>query len=311
MIAGTKLLKHLDRVTGDKRPITADMFITDYCNNACPYCNFVRYEQRHGQYMDIDHFREYTDRLVSLGIEGVILTGGGEPTINPDFDKITEYLESNNIKYGINTNFNQYRDCNPVYLKVSLDGHSKESYIKRRGVDAYNKTLNNIRRFALNHKNTNIGIQQLSEGPWDVTAFYNAHKELPINYMVFRPVESCGGEFYKNVWNLENAQNIIKAVKELQKADSRIALNYKFDYLQDELSGCPAHWAQLALNTRGEVMYCCHKPHEIVGHIMDKDILQKHEQAVYNIATCDIPCRLTGPNALLREMASDKEAAFL
>ena len=29
---------------------------------------------------------------------------------------------------------------------------------------------------------------------------------------------------------------------------------------------------------------------------MDKDILEKHKNAKYNFNTCDIPCRLTGPN---------------
>mgnify|MGYP003293632252 CR=1 FL=1 len=34
-----------------------------------------------------------------------------------------QWLEENNIPYGINTNFNIFKYCNPNYLKISLDGY--------------------------------------------------------------------------------------------------------------------------------------------------------------------------------------------
>ena len=37
-ITGDKMLSHLDRVVGEHLPITADIFLTNYCNNRCPYC---------------------------------------------------------------------------------------------------------------------------------------------------------------------------------------------------------------------------------------------------------------------------------
>lgn len=43
-ITGEKMLSHIDRIVGEKKPITADIFITNYCNNRCPYCTYGRWE---------------------------------------------------------------------------------------------------------------------------------------------------------------------------------------------------------------------------------------------------------------------------
>lgn len=49
-ITGDKMLSHLDRIVGDRRPITADVFLTNYCNNSCPYCTYRRWNLEDGAY---------------------------------------------------------------------------------------------------------------------------------------------------------------------------------------------------------------------------------------------------------------------
>ena len=43
-IAGNKMLAHLDRIVGEHKPITADIFLNNFCNNRCPYCTYGRWE---------------------------------------------------------------------------------------------------------------------------------------------------------------------------------------------------------------------------------------------------------------------------
>ena len=42
-IAGNKMLAHLDRIVGEHKPITADIFLNNFCNNRCPYCTYGRW----------------------------------------------------------------------------------------------------------------------------------------------------------------------------------------------------------------------------------------------------------------------------
>lgn len=301
MIGDKKLLLNLDNVVA-RRPITADIFLTDYCNNRCPYCTYARYGERNGRYMRFNDFVRYSERLLDFRVRGMILTGGGEPTINPDFMRICEYLEDSNIPYGINTNFNQYREIHPTYLKVSLDAWDEDSYQDKRGVRAYERTRENILRYADAKGETSLGIQLTVCEPNEILPFYDANRDLPVDYIVFRPIESTRGEYYAN----RDIYGEMSVLHDLAKLDSRVTVNYKWDKLNMSFDRCYAHDLQIALDTDGNVIYCCHKPYEIVGHVMDSDILDKCRSAVTDMSRCDIPCRLTAPNEIIRVIETDK-----
>lgn len=311
-ITGDKMFAHIDRVLGDHRPITADIFLNNYCNNNCPYCTYKRWDfDNDARSMTFDDFVKYAKRLIELGVRGFILTGGGEPTISKDFDKIVEWLDKYDIKYGINTNLNRLVKCNPSYLKVSLDAWDEISYSDKRGVARYKKVRQNIVDFAqYKQPTTKLGIQLLAKTIEEVRTFYEANKDLPVDYISIRPMESTGGSYYKNLlpedFNMMPA-NIVTTIKQLQSLDNRVVLNYKWRMLDVSQANCTAQWAQIAINELGEVMYCCHKPYEIVGHIMDADILKKKDLAVTNMSRCDLPCRMTGPNYEVFRIIQDKQ----
>ena len=310
------MLAHIDRILHDQRPITADVFLNNFCNNKCPYCTFRRWELDAGsRSMGYENFVRYALRLRELGVLGIILTGGGEPTISKDFEKITEWLETQNIHYGINTNFNELRYIKPDYLKVSLDGYDEDSYCNNRGVRAYNKVRDNIIAYAEWKKNnspsTSLGIQMLAQSTEDVERFYSANKDLPVDYISIRPMESTAGSYYKTLSISDDTKNklpseIIRKIENLASIDHRIILNYKWKLLDRQENCCVAQWAQIALNEVGEVMYCCHKPYQIVGHVMDADILDKKRKAVTNMQMCDVPCRMTAPNLEVARIISKK-----
>lgn len=317
VITGDKMFAHIDRVFGTHKPITADIFLNNYCNNKCPYCTYKRWEFDNDSYsMSFEDFIKYTERLLNLGICGIILTGGGEPTISKDFEKIVMWLDSNEIKYGINTNFNKFINCKPSYLKVSLDAWDEDSYYASRGIRAYNIVRQNIFKFSeIKQDSTKLGIQLLARSVDDVYNFYNGNKDLPVDYISIRPMESTNGSYYRNLLPEYSAllpTNIITAIRQVQSLDNRVVLNYKWNMLDVQQDSCTAQWAQIALNERGDVMYCCHKPYQIVGNIMDDDILVKKELALTKMSMCDVPCRMTGPNyEVYRMLKSKSDAEFI
>lgn len=313
-IAGDKMFHYIERIVGDQKPITADIFLTNYCNNKCPYCTYGRWKLDAGSsYMQYEDFIKYAEKMLKIGVEGFILTGGGEPTVNPDFEKITGWLEEKGLHYGVNTNFNVGKYIKPDYLKVSLDGWDEESYEEKRGVRVYEKVRDNIERYAswkkINSPETKLGIQIVVETMEDVYEFYEANAKLPVDYISFRPVESTAGKYYKSLYNYAETIDIVKAVNFLRKGDERVVLNFKWDMLGRQEESCTAQWAQIAVNEKGQVMYCCHKPYQIIGHIMDDDILEKKKKAVTDMSGCDIPCRMTAPNMFVAQVEQERENA--
>lgn len=303
MISSGKVLANLDSVRNGT-PVTADIFLTNYCNNHCQYCAYGRWKElkKTPRYMRAEDFKLYLIRLKEIGVKGIILTGGGEPTVNPDFGEITAFLEEHNFPYGINTNFNRLELIRPVYLKISLDGACRGEYRKIRGVDAWEKVMENIKAYVWwkrkNKVQTKVGIQCVADSVGAVVRFYKAYQGLDVDYMVFRPIESTLGK-YK--WK-EDLGKIIQFLQKLSHEDPRVVMNYKWEELHTRFTSCAASMAQIAIDETGNVMYCCHKPYEIVGHILDRDILEKKKAFHTDMSMCDIPCRMTGPNKIIDEM---------
>ena len=311
-ISANKILAHLDRVLGDQRPITADVFLNNYCNNNCPYCTYKRWElDECARYMTFEDFRKYAVRMKELGVLGIILSGGGEPSISKDFDKIIEWMDEYGYKWGINTNLNRYFCGNAEFIKVSLDAWDEESYLANRGVEAYGTVRKNIIRLAREKsEKTRIGIQLVAKSSEDVFRFYEANEDLPVDYISIRPVESTNGIYYKK--NPDDTKNIMDAIRQLSELDPRVVMNYKWNMVNVSQPTCTAQWSQIAINEIGEVIYCCHKPYQIVGHIMDDDILEKKRDADTDMEMCDIPCRLTAPNyEVARITASQVNTEFI
>ena len=74
-ITGDKMLSHIGRIVCDRSPITADIFLTNYCNNACPYCTYKRWElDGDAHSMKYEDFVQYAERLLTFGVQGFILT---------------------------------------------------------------------------------------------------------------------------------------------------------------------------------------------------------------------------------------------
>lgn len=305
MITGNKLHRFLERCEGDKRPITAEIFLTDYCNLRCSYC---RYNHKDGKFIDYRDFVIYATRLVEMGVKGIILTGGGEPTLNPHFEKITQWLERNEIPYGINTNGIKPIMCRANFVKVSIDSGDRERYDAIRGRDYLPVVLANVRDLAIyrsrGESGTKIGVQCVATSKEDVLSFYKAVKPLDVDYIYFRPLEGL------NV-KKTSEEDVRKWLGDEAMKDERIVLSFKFGLLGYEAPFCLSNWSVITVDTDGNVPYCCHRPDDIVGNIIDLNILQKKMQYHVDMKKCEKPCRLSGANKYLEEYRRDEECYFV
>lgn len=304
----SKLLSHAGRIFGNHAPVTADIFLTNYCNNRCQYCNYRRWEHTPGcRHITLGDFARYVTRLRELGVLGVILTGGGEPTLDPDFSEITRWLETNGVPYGVNTNLLRYPgDIRPRFLKVSLDAWDETSYEHKRGVRGFQQVIDNLTRFSERRaQGTRLGVQLLAERYDEARRFIDFTLTLPVDYISVRPMESTCGQYYDNPERLLQARLITALLESAHATDGRVITSPKWRYAvscEKPPQDCPANWSQLAIDELGNVLYCCQRPYDVVGHILDPDILQKKAEFSCDFSTCDYPCRLTGANSLLRSL---------
>ncbi|GEM_PF-2671771 len=102
-----KLLWHSDRVKnwleGKKiAPVLIEIAPTGFCNANCPWCFFDK--QKDSEKIDSVVMLETIDRLAAAGVKAINWTGGGEPTLHPDFGKFVRRAAEKNIRQGLFTN---------------------------------------------------------------------------------------------------------------------------------------------------------------------------------------------------------------
>ena len=102
-----KLLKHLDKlklIQDGKRPspVMFHMSPCNPCNLTCSFCCFANRAMK--QMLTFEQMKKAIDSFAELGATGMELTGGGEPSLHPDFDKVITYAVEKGFKVGVCTN---------------------------------------------------------------------------------------------------------------------------------------------------------------------------------------------------------------
>lgn len=103
----SKLLKHLDKLKilqegGTPSPVMVHMSICNLCNLTCSFCCFANRSSK--DILSIDKIKQALISFRKLGVTGLEFTGGGEPTLHPQFDEAVSFAHELGYKIGICTN---------------------------------------------------------------------------------------------------------------------------------------------------------------------------------------------------------------
>lgn len=105
---GDKLMYHPKEMnkfqeTGIATPIVMHIMPTSKCNLKCNFCSVK--DRKNHETLDFEKdIIPVVDQLKERGLKAVILSGGGEPTIYPQFEEMINYLDSKNLDIGLITN---------------------------------------------------------------------------------------------------------------------------------------------------------------------------------------------------------------
>ncbi len=290
-----KLLPHLKY---PEYPVMIDFDITNVCNNKCPKC--IGIAGRDNTTMKLENVINVLNQTREVGAKGLILSGGGDPTCHPDFDKVMQHAHKIGFDYGINTNGNYISDSvlkemmNCWTARISLDGSNRGERLITHGVDDYDKVVNNIKRIVDKKEKTNSGIDiivtyligdKTKNGILPVTKML---KDIGVNEVRFRPF------FGKKMMNEKDLQ---KAVLESDKdknfvvsyPDYRINPKEKRDYTE-----CLMTNFLCSITPDQHVRPCCILKERgySYGSLEDKSFkdIWKNKYKVTSFKDCEFPC---------------------
>lgn len=186
-------------------PISVELTLTNACNMNCVYCSdaMLRAKQGMQEQISLDEFERLFDDLAKGGTKGVVLEGGGEPTLYSRFDEVVGYAKAAGLAVGLITNGSQRLKKQTLekfeWIRVSLDASTPEEYKKIKQVNFYETVIDNIAYYARYCRTVGVGYVVTSENISQIEPLVMRLRELKASYIQLRPVVDCDELYPKGV----------------------------------------------------------------------------------------------------------------
>jgi MoaA/NifB/PqqE/SkfB family radical SAM enzyme len=131
-------------------PVEAYFEVANRCNSKCATCPLTFSPQEQARQLSLDEFKALVEQLPDL--RRAVLQGVGEPLLNRDLAHMIAHLKLRDVYTVFNTNaalLTRRRQVELVdsgldELRVSLDGSTPETYLKVRGIPAFERVIANV-----------------------------------------------------------------------------------------------------------------------------------------------------------------------
>ena len=295
-----KLLWHGDRVkywveTGRTKPILVEVSPTGYCNANCPWCFFN--DKKSSDKIDKDIMLQTINEMPGVGIKAINWTGGGEPTIHPDFSEFVFLANSVGLQQGLFTNGYEEIPHQEMFewIRISLTDKGYD-VIKIPNVKfgiCVNQTLNDYF----------VHIEKLCEEARNLGAsYFQIRPALSGSYMAQPKL------YVPNYLKKHETDTFKVYITDYKYAEAVKPKKYEYCY---GYHFCPS------INCRGKVavcLYLSHKDEYILGDLeveyLDA-ILKRFPKKVDVIEECQNCCKNHEINKILYNVSTLESVDFL
>jgi MoaA/NifB/PqqE/SkfB family radical SAM enzyme len=131
-------------------PVEAYFEVANRCNSKCATCPLTFSPQESARQLSLDEFKALVAQLPDL--RRAVLQGIGEPLLNRDLAAMITHLHEHGVYTVFNTNaalLTRRRQIELIEagldeLRVSLDSSTPETYLKVRGIPAFDRVVTNL-----------------------------------------------------------------------------------------------------------------------------------------------------------------------
>ncbi len=276
---GIKILSCYDRlrqILKGEMPIpkTVEFFISNYCNHSCIDCHSEVLRQFNPIFLELKKFKEIINEISELGVEGVEISGGGEPLLHPNFIELIEYPNLKKVKVGLITNGINIKKStigslvsNLLFIRFALDAADRKTYQRIHGKDNYYKLLDNIRNLVEEKKRRNlditIGLKFLISkiNYKEIIKASILAKKLNVDYIRFKCIRNSAYEL--SDLEIKNVENLIEDAKLISDNSFKILNSIRLIPIESKCYLTPIH---PCIDASGKVYLCPYFQHRMGSH---------------------------------------------
>lgn len=146
-----KAFRHPDVVVGIQQGFPTrlphvELILADLCQQHCHFCAYrlegyasnQRFDEK--RMMPYPKAMEIVDDCAEIGVQAIQFTGGGEPTIYPQFESVVRRVRDRGMSFALVSNGVRITEelakvlAPAAWVRISLDAATEETYCKTRGV---------------------------------------------------------------------------------------------------------------------------------------------------------------------------------
>lgn len=177
-------------------PVSVELSLTNRCNLACKWCsdNYLRKSSMVD--IDFDVLRKLFKDLADNGTRGVVIEGGGEPTIYKRFNEVVDCAKDHGLSIGLITNGIEFPYEEKLgafdWIRLSLDAATAEQYRSAKGRDLFDRVISNIQNITRRKNAENlvvgIGFVVTRDNVENIDEMILNLRRINVNYIQIRPV---------------------------------------------------------------------------------------------------------------------------
>lgn len=245
-------------------PVHVNLVISDRCNHNCSFCAY-----RSSGYPTSQMFMDHgiapvriipTDRALDLikelkvsGVKAIQFTGGGEPTMHPDFYFLLRCAQSYKIDTALVTNGQNLNEKNrkelmsSIWIRISLDAGTSYTHSSMRRISPtiFEKVLDNTRKLVAlrNEKKSKlyigIGFLITKENMHEIVEATKIACDIGADSIRFSTLYSnAGASYYDGIY--ENIHEKLAIAQKLQTDKFKVINSFK-ERLNDLSVGRPEY----------------------------------------------------------------------
>jgi len=254
--------------SGSCKPRSLGLHISNRCNNKCDGCYFLNQGKDLGKFLDFESVKRVIDESIKdLDILGINFTGGGEPSMHPDFEAIVDYAIGTGKALSLISNGTWDNDALTVkiansftFVRIGLDCENSDMYYKITKNDVFSRVSKNIKNLVKNKINCTVGIKYLLRdftcNVKSIQSMVDWGEYLGVDYMQFKPLYGITCE--PNQEQLFDAERYLESIEH-----SRVKHNLR---KTKATSKCIFNSMRVNVDTDGNVNLCPRFYHRRESH---------------------------------------------